>query len=101
MGANIPKTVVLPSFERLQALADTRFEDELIEYLKALHEVLQRQTRVVRTFVDTGGFKTATWRMKEGTTVDVADGKANAVGDLMLQRKIGGVWQTSQIFYGS
>ena len=99
--AGIPKTMVLPEFDRLRVLAESKFEDELIEYLKALHEVLQRETRAVRTFVDTGGFSTAGWRMKEATAADVADGKANAAGDLMLQKKISGVWQSSQIFYGS
>ncbi len=101
MGSKLAKTMILPSFDTLNAKSKSPFEDELIQWIKALYDALQREHRSVRTEADVGGMNTATWRIKEADAADVANGNANAAGDLMIQRKIGGVWQTSQVYRGS
>ncbi len=101
MGSKLAKTMILPMFDTLQSKAKTPLEIELIQWIKSLYDSLQREHRSVRTEADTGGMNTATWRIKEAETIDVAAGQANAAGDLMIQRKISGIWKTSQNFRGS
>lgn len=47
--------------------------------------------------VENGGFETNTWRGHEATTADLEGGKYK-IGDLLIQRKIDGIWQTANAF---
>ena len=47
--------------------------------------------------IENGGFETNTWRGHEATADDLESGKYQ-LGDLLIQRKIAGVWQTANAF---
>ncbi len=51
--------------------------------------------------IENGGFETNSWRVKEADAADVAASQANAVGDLIFQRKVAGVFTTAHTIRGS
>ncbi|HEB26924.1 MAG TPA: hypothetical protein ENI05_03975 [Porticoccus sp.] len=48
--------------------------------------------------IENGGMETQTWRIKEADAADVAAGNRVALGDLVFQRKISGIWKTANAF---
>ena len=99
--SKLPKSMPLPGFDELRAKAGTNFERQLIKWIESLYDNLQSEHRLVRDFAEACGMQTATWRIKESNTADADAGQANAAGDLMVMRKVSGVWTSVQVYRGS
>ncbi len=75
--------------------------EDIQRYLRQFVDQLQKEFRLQRESNETRGAKTKSWRIKEAEAADVTAGKANAVGDLLIQRKVDGVWTSVQVYRGS
>lgn len=62
----------------------------LQEWLDEFCVKLENNHKALYNHVEAGGMRTKSWDIKEATAKDVADGNANAVGDLMIKHKTTG-----------
>ncbi len=99
--SRLPKKILLPNMGNLRAKAKTDFERELLRWVQTLYDNLQKNHQEIFEFAEAGGWGLKSWRAKEADAADVAAGDANAVGDLLEQQKVSGVWITRRINLGS
>lgn len=89
------KTIGLPNPEGLKT------PQEIVKFLKVMIDNLEKAHTNQGDHNQGGGYGTKSWRVKEADAKDVADNKANAVGDMLIQRKVSGVWTSVQVYHGS
>ena len=99
--SKLPKKMLLPDFNRLQTIAKTEFEEQLIQWMRSLYDMLQKDHEEILDFAEAGGWKTKNWRVQEAEAADVTAGNANAVNDLMEQQKVNDIWITRRLNLGS
>ncbi len=95
--SNVPNRI---PFER-GAINNIKTTEDVVRWLNGFMRDLDQWYDQYFDNVENGGFETSTWRVKEATAQDITDGQARAVGDLLFQRKIAGVWTTAHTIYGS
>ena len=88
--SKLAKTMKLPDLNRLERIAESPFERELIQLMKSLYDDFQTEHKAIFEFAEAGGASTANWSMKEATAADVADGNAVAAGNLLTVHKTSG-----------
>ena len=67
------------------------------EYVKQINKIYDK----IYDNAENGGCETNSWRIKEAAASDVVSGLATAVGDLLFQRKVNGVWLKADSIRGS
>jgi len=85
--SKLPKTMLLPSTEKIEGmmeLPEKLFRKALLDFLKSLVQMVQRTFRLIRENDEAGGYRTKTWRLIEDDN-----------GDLIKQKKVSGVWTDS------
>ena len=80
---------------RLETVGDVR------RWLEGFVKELDLWYTQLYNHIESGGFETKTWRVKEANAQDVTDGNAAAVGDLMFQHKVSGIWSRGPNMEGS
>ena len=72
--------------------------EDVVRWLIDLVKVLDENHATLVDHLINGGFRTEKWREVQATAADVTAGKADAVGQLMLQHSTDGItWNTIEL----